>query len=91
VAQSTCYFDDEMLKKTNIEKAKCMSEWASAQPQWWIWFVDFGGRLILPVSEMLAILPYLLRSLRIQKMFQAREIFCQTDMIPKRMIWKWKE
>jgi hypothetical protein len=47
--------------------------------------------MILPISEMLAILPYLLRSLRIQKMFEAREIFCNEERIPKRMIWRWTE
>jgi hypothetical protein len=39
--------------------------------------VQLSGRMLLPISEMLAILPYLLRSLRIQKMFKAREIYCQ--------------
>jgi hypothetical protein len=47
--------------------------------------------MILPISEMLAILPYLLRSLRIQKMFEAREIYCNEERIPKKMIWQWKE
>jgi hypothetical protein len=55
------------------------------------WFADMNGYMILCFSEVLAIVPYLLRSLRIQKMFKAREIYARTDSIPKRMIWKWRE
>ena len=58
---------------------------------YWLWYVDISGMMIVPISEMLAILPYLLRSLRIQKMFEAREIYCNEERIPKRMIWKWKD
>jgi hypothetical protein len=47
--------------------------------------------MILCFSEVLAIVPYLLRSLRIQKMFKAREIYCDTEAMPKRMIWNWRE
>jgi hypothetical protein len=47
--------------------------------------------MILCFSEVLAIVPYLLRSLRIQKMFKAREIYCDTETMPKRMIWNWRE
>lgn len=47
--------------------------------------------MLICFSEVLAIVPYLLRSLRIQKMFSAREIYCITDLMPKNMIWRWRE
>lgn len=47
--------------------------------------------MIINLSEFLAILPYLLRSLRIQKVFEAREIYYITDEIPKKIIHKWSE
>ena len=54
-------------------------------------FTDINGLMILNFSEILASLPYLLRSLRIQKMFEAREIYYLNDRIPKQMIAKWDE
>ena len=68
-----------------------MREWTERQAKWWVTYVDLSGRMILPISEMLAIVPYLMRSLRIQKMFEAREIYCDEERIPKQMIWRWKE
>ena len=57
----------------------------------WKRFSDFNGYSIFLFSEPMAIIPYLLRSLRIQKMFKAREIYCQTGTIPKQMIRNWNE
>ena len=42
-------------------------------------------------SEFLAIVPYLLRALRIKKLFDAREVYCDTDKMPKKEIWNWRE
>ena len=42
-------------------------------------------------SEPLAFLPFILRAVRISKLFEAREIYCDTDKMPKDMIWRWKE
>jgi len=42
-------------------------------------------------SEFLAIVPYLLRALRIKKLFDAREVYCDTGKMPKKVIWKWRE
>jgi hypothetical protein len=67
-----------------------MAEWVDKQ-KFLIWFADANGYMLLCFSEVLAIVPYLLRSLRIQNMFKAREIYCNTDVMPKQMIWKWRE
>ena len=47
--------------------------------------------MILCMSEIIAIGPYVLRSFRIQKMFYAREEYCKTGNIPKDLIQKWNE
>ena len=47
--------------------------------------------MLIPVSENLAIIPYFLRSLRISKMFEAREKYCTEDKIPRQDVKKWSE
>jgi hypothetical protein len=47
--------------------------------------------LFLPFSFRLCVLPYLLRSIRIYKMFQARDIYNSTGTIPIKMIKRWSE
>lgn len=59
--------------------------------QVWNYFTDVNGLMISSFSEILAITPYLLRSLRIQKMFEAREHYYMKDEIPKAKIKKWNE
>ena len=91
IQQSICYFEENHFDKSNYQKGdECMAEWVNSQT-WETWFTDANGYMILCFSEVLAIVPYLLRSLRIQKMFQAREIYAKTDSMPKRMIWNWRE
>jgi hypothetical protein len=52
---------------------------------------DLFGLLIINFSEFLVIMPFLLRSLRIQKMFQAREIYYNDEKLPESMIKRWRE
>ena len=52
---------------------------------------DFTGLFVQTVSEVLAILPYVLRSLRVKKMFQARDSYYDSNKIPRTMIKKWSE
>jgi len=47
--------------------------------------------MITAFSEPLAFMPFILRAVRISKLFEAREIYCETDKMPKDMIWKWRE
>lgn len=90
-AQERCFLGDNSGQSIGW-KQYCISNWTNNEvSQIWIGIVELSGRMLLPISEMLAILPYLLRSLRIQKMFKAREIYCEQGQIPKRMIWNWKE
>ena len=71
---------------------RCLDKWVEKMnTEYWSKFVDFNGMMILTFSEPLALLPYLLRSLRIKKMFIAREIYVDTGKMPKNMIWKWME
>ena len=91
VQQSKCYFDNGFYNPTNYEAGDaCMKAWVKTQTWWTIW-TDANGFMLLCFSEVLAIVPYLLRALRIQKMFKAREIYCETDAMPKRLIWNWRE
>ena len=47
--------------------------------------------MVIGFSEFLAIVPYLLRALRIKKLFDAREVYCDSGKMPKKVIWKWRE
>ena len=47
--------------------------------------------MLIITSEILAIFPYFLRSLRIKKIFKARDIYCDTGILPKEMIRKCDE
>ena len=52
---------------------------------------DVNTHMLLPISENLAILPYFIRSIRISKMFEAREKYCNDNSIPREQIRKWSE
>ena len=47
--------------------------------------------LFVTLFEYLALMPYLLRSLRIKKIFQAREEYMKTKKIPRELIENWFE
>ena len=47
--------------------------------------------MVIGFSEFTAIVPYLLRALRIKKLFDAREIYCDQNKMPRDLIWKWRE
>ena len=47
--------------------------------------------LLVTYCEYLALVPYLLRSLRISKMFKARETYVKEERIPREQIQKWNE
>lgn len=47
--------------------------------------------MVIYVSEYLAIGPYILRSMRIQRMFTARDIYYRTDLMPRTLIERWTE
>mmetsp|Transcript_21769 Transcript_21769/g.33620 ORF Transcript_21769/g.33620 Transcript_21769/m.33620 type:complete len:96 (+) Transcript_21769:467-754(+) len=55
------------------------------------YFGDVNGLMILNFSELLAVVPYLFRSLKILKMFQARDIYYREGVMPKKMIANWDE
>jgi hypothetical protein len=48
-------------------------------------------KMMVPVSANLCVLSYLLRSLRIYKMFEAREEFCLTERLPRKLIQQYSE
>jgi hypothetical protein len=43
------------------------------------------------LSQPLAIVPYLFRSLRLRKMYEARQIYWLDNKMPKKMIKNWNE
>ena len=55
------------------------------------WFANFNGDMVVNFSELLALVPYLLRSMRLGRIFQARDLYCRTGKLPQRMIEKWAE
>jgi hypothetical protein len=52
---------------------------------------DVQGTMLFSLSEMMAVFPYFLRSIRIKRMFDCREIYWQTDRMPKEIIRNWNE
>ena len=68
-AQNDCIYRtdnwDSNLPNTNTDEAKkCLSNWTETQ-HFWRALADWNGYSIFAFSEPLAILPYLIRSLRI--------------------------
>ena len=47
--------------------------------------------MLVGISSPLALVPYFLRSLRIRKLFELREVYCDTEKMPKGEIWNWRE
>ena len=65
IQQSKCYFENGYINADNYQLGdKCMADWVQSK-KFVSWFADLNGYMILCFSEMLAIVPYLLRSLRI--------------------------
>lgn len=54
-------------------------------------FAQVNAIGLVSFSEYLALIPYLLRSLRIKKMFNAREKYAREDKIPRIEIQRWAE
>ena len=57
----------------------------------YMFLTDFNGQILLCFSEMLALIPYLLRSLRIKKVIQARDQYCDEGVMPRKLIRCWGE
>jgi len=70
-----------------------MEQWVNLPENRYFWqqFGDMAGRMLTGFSEPIALLPYLLRSLRIKKLFDMRELYCETEKMPKDEIWDWRE
>ena len=47
--------------------------------------------MVVNFSELLALIPYLLRSVRLGKIFEARDAYCRSGKLPQKMIEKWSE
>ena len=90
--QMDCYCKDP-TQITFDDKAICFARWITGHEngRFWKQFTDLNGLMVLNFSEIIIIFPYLLRSLRIKKMFEAREQFYMTEKIPKKMIAQWDE
>jgi hypothetical protein len=52
---------------------------------------DVNGQMLLPFSEMIALFPYMLRSLRISNIFKVRDQYCNNGDLNVRQIRKWHE
>lgn len=74
----------------SVEERTCIKCWL-LKNQNFVHFINLNGTMILCLSEFMVVIPYFLRSLRIKKMFDAREIYWQTDKMPKEMIKRWRE
>ena len=89
VRQNDCikYFSEASQSDSQKLCIKCFLESNS----WFVVLMDINGGMLISFSELMAILPYFLRSLRIQKMFDFRELYWETDKMPKDLIRKWSE
>lgn len=89
--QSKCFETYSMASPRDYNTFdSCMKAWTNENKSTAI-FADLNGLMIINFSEFLALGPYLLRALRIQKMFEAREIYYNYGAIPKSMIQRWDE
>jgi len=72
---------------------ECFKSWRDSgiNQHFWRYAADLNGVMIMGFSEFLAIVPYLLRALRVKKLFDAREVYCDTDKMPRNEIWNWRE
>lgn len=72
---------------------QCMENWVKEQNKdsFLHWFANFNGDMVVNFSELLALVPYLLRSMRLGRIFRARDLYCRTGKLPQRMIEKWAE
>lgn len=75
------------------EGDKCLADWATGREVQieFNYLNDICGNLIATFSAPLALIPYLLRSFRIRKMFDSRDEYCKTDKIPRESIQRWSE
>ena len=89
--QNKCYFLNGDYLPSNYQIGdQCMKKWF--QEKRYLYYVsEVNGLMLTSFSEFLAFLPYLLRSLRMQLMFCARDIYIQNDKMPKRKIELWSE
>ena len=67
-----------------------MSKWFKEKRHLY-YFSEINGLMLTSFSEFLAFLPYLLRSLRMQLMFRARDIYIKNEKMPKQKIEMWSE
>ena len=54
-------------------------------------FSNLNSHMLFPISENLAILPYLFRAIRIRKLFECREVYCVENKIPRQKIERHSE
>ena len=85
---SRCYFESGHYTSQNYEKGdECIKEWINeTHVKFFQWLMYVNSCCLQPISENLAIIPYLMRSIRIRKMFDARDQSCKTGKLPKQMI-----
>lgn len=92
--QNRCYYESNNYQPHNWDKGiDCFQSWVGQDWNYnfWRYIADLNGIMIVGFSEPLAIIPYLLRALRVKKLFDAREIYCDTDKMPRKFICMWRE
>jgi hypothetical protein len=79
--QAKCYFEDHNFSRDDSKKGNdCIRDWLSlSYVKFLVWMSDVNVSMLMPFSENLGLIPYLLRSLRIQKMFSVRDKYCELD------------
>ena len=71
---------------------ECIKQWYSESNTKIIKYWSLTNSIMLSsFSEYWAFIPYLLRSLRIKKMFEAREKYSKENKIPRIEIQRWSE
>jgi hypothetical protein len=91
--QSQCYFQEGHYNKKGKELGEaCMKNEYNSSFSVFSRKIDIVNySMFVGVTIPLVTLPYLLRSIRIYKMFKAREEFCITEKLPRKTIHRWSE
>ena len=89
--QIDCYFNDDSWHPSTFESGdKCMAAVCSSRKTYI--HLEFALSILsVTYFEYCAIIPYVLRSLRIKKMFKMREKYLKTQKIPRKNIQQWNE
>ena len=89
--QGICYFLKGQYTPANVDAGHaCFKKWIDEHGLYRQW-CRANAICLCNFASILAVIPYVVRSIRIKKMFEFRETYVQTGKIPRHDIRKWDE